>query len=106
MPTRTAQASRPTLILGVLALVHTRRMPPLVRLTDTKGATMADQAEAAEPESMWGALPDGALDRIMVVSPHFDDAALGTAHLLCSYPGSTVVTVCGGSAGVGMRSSG
>jgi LmbE family N-acetylglucosaminyl deacetylase len=45
---------------------------------------------------MWGSLPEGALDRIMVVSPHFDDAALGAAHLLCSYPGSTVVTVCAG----------
>ncbi len=45
---------------------------------------------------MWGALPDGALDRIMVVSPHFDDAALGAAHLLNSHPGSTVVTVLAG----------
>src|SRR5664279_5345522 len=57
---------------------------------------MADEGGAAVPPSMWGSLPDGALDRIMVVSPHFDDAALGTAHLLCSYPGSTVVTVCAG----------
>src|SRR6476646_3349935 len=57
---------------------------------------MADQANPAAPPSMWGSLPEGALDRIMVVSPHFDDAALGTAYLLCSYPGSTVVTVCGG----------
>src|SRR5450432_3414186 len=58
---------------------------------------MADGTTAAAvPPSMWGSLPDGALDRVMVVSPHFDDAALGTAHLLCSYPGSTVVTVCAG----------
>jgi len=57
---------------------------------------MADQSTGAVPPSMWGSLHDGALDRIMVVSPHFDDAALGTAHLLCSYPGSTVVTVCAG----------
>ncbi len=32
----------------------------------------------------------------MVVSPHFDDAALGAAHLLTTYPGSTVITVLGG----------
>ena len=32
----------------------------------------------------------------MVVSPHFDDAALGAAHLLTSYPGSTVITVLAG----------
>jgi LmbE family N-acetylglucosaminyl deacetylase len=47
-------------------------------------------------EALWGAVPAEALARIVVVSPHFDDAALGTAHLLMSYPGSTVVTVCGG----------
>ncbi len=57
---------------------------------------MAEQGSAAMPASMWGSLPDGALERIMVVSPHFDDAALGAAHVLGSYPGSTVVTVCGG----------
>ena len=34
--------------------------------------------------------------KIVVVSPHFDDAALGAAHLLTRYPGSTVVTVLGG----------
>jgi LmbE family N-acetylglucosaminyl deacetylase len=32
----------------------------------------------------------------VVVSPHFDDAALGAAHLLAAYPGSTVITVLGG----------
>ena len=32
----------------------------------------------------------------MVVSPHFDDAALGAAHLLTAHPGSTVITVLGG----------
>lgn len=48
---------------------------------------------------MWGALDGGDLDRMVVVSPHFDDAALGTAHLLSSHPGSTVVTVLGGRPG-------
>jgi LmbE family N-acetylglucosaminyl deacetylase len=45
---------------------------------------------------MWGALGAGELDRVVVVSPHFDDAALGAAHLLSSHPGSTVVTVLAG----------
>jgi len=45
---------------------------------------------------MWGCLDDGDLDRVVVVAPHFDDAALGTAHLLSSHPGSTVVTVMAG----------
>jgi len=44
----------------------------------------------------WGVLPDGCLDRVVVCSPHFDDAALGAAHLLSAHPGSTVVTVFGG----------
>jgi LmbE family N-acetylglucosaminyl deacetylase len=44
----------------------------------------------------WGMLPDGCLDRVLVCSPHFDDAALGAAYLLFALPGSTVVTVFGG----------
>jgi LmbE family N-acetylglucosaminyl deacetylase len=44
-------------------------------------------------------LPDGCLDRVVVCSPHFDDAALGAAHLLTAHPGSTVVTVFGGRPG-------
>jgi LmbE family N-acetylglucosaminyl deacetylase len=49
-----------------------------------------------DSRQLWGALGDGALDRIVVVSPHFDDAALGAAHLIGTYPGTTVVTVLGG----------
>ena len=44
----------------------------------------------------WGVLPEGVLERIVVFSPHFDDAALGTAHLLGAHPDSLVVTVMGG----------
>ena len=44
----------------------------------------------------WGVLPQDCLDRVVVCSPHFDDAALGAAHLLIAHPGSTVVTVFGG----------
>ena len=47
-------------------------------------------------KALWGALGPSAWERIVVVSPHFDDAALGTAHLLTTYPGSTVVTVLAG----------
>jgi len=45
---------------------------------------------------MWGVVGDGVLDRIVVVSPHFDDAAMGAGLLLLAYPGSTVITVLAG----------
>jgi LmbE family N-acetylglucosaminyl deacetylase len=44
----------------------------------------------------WGILPEGCLDRVLLCSPHFDDAALGAAYLLFAHPGATVVTVFGG----------
>jgi LmbE family N-acetylglucosaminyl deacetylase len=50
----------------------------------------------AQPVITWGVLPEGCLDRVVVCSPHFDDAALGAAYLLLAHPGSTVVTVFGG----------
>jgi hypothetical protein len=53
-------------------------------------------ADAVNIREIWGVLHPGALERIVVVSPHFDDAALGTAYLLATYPGSTVITVLGG----------
>jgi LmbE family N-acetylglucosaminyl deacetylase len=48
------------------------------------------------PAITWGILPGGCLDRVLLCSPHFDDAALGAAYLLFARPGSTVVTVFGG----------
>jgi len=45
---------------------------------------------------MWGHLDRSLLAKVVVVSPHFDDAALGAAHLLNSYPGGTVITVLAG----------
>jgi LmbE family N-acetylglucosaminyl deacetylase len=45
---------------------------------------------------LWGRLGDSVLDSLVVVQPHFDDAALGAAHLIISYPGTTVITVHGG----------
>ena len=53
-------------------------------------------ADAVNIREIWGVLAPGVLERIVIVSPHFDDAALGTAHLLGTYPGSTVITVLGG----------
>ncbi len=45
----------------------------------------------------WGTLPEGCLERVLVCSPHFDDVALGAAHLCFAHPGATVVTVFGGA---------
>ena len=39
----------------------------------------------AEPVITWGVLPDELFDRVVVCSPHFDDAALGAAHLLSAW---------------------
>ena len=47
-------------------------------------------------KSFWGLVEESVLQRIVVVSPHFDDAALGAAHVLGTYPGSTVITVMAG----------
>ena len=49
-----------------------------------------------DAKEMWGVLGPEVLRRIVVVSPHFDDAAMGTGLLLLSYPGSTVITVLAG----------
>ncbi|MDQ1429969.1 MAG: hypothetical protein QOF40_571 [Actinomycetota bacterium] len=44
----------------------------------------------------WGVLPPETFTSVLVLSPHFDDAAMGAGHLLLAHPGSTVVTVFGG----------
>jgi LmbE family N-acetylglucosaminyl deacetylase len=44
----------------------------------------------------WGEFDPATFDRIVVVSPHFDDAAMGAGHLLGSYDDTTVVTVLAG----------
>ncbi len=49
-----------------------------------------------DAKALWGKLDDSVLESIVVVSPHLDDAALGAAHLIISYPGTTVVTVHAG----------
>ncbi len=45
----------------------------------------------------WGLPRDGELDRVVVVSPHLDDAVLGCAHVMGAQAGSTVVTVFAGN---------
>src|ERR1700690_1207790 len=49
-----------------------------------------------DEKQLWGLVDPSVLATIVVVSPHLDDAALGAAHLLTSYPGSTVITVLAG----------
>jgi LmbE family N-acetylglucosaminyl deacetylase len=44
----------------------------------------------------WGLVADKELARVVVVSPHFDDAAMGAGHVIASHPGTTVVTVFAG----------
>jgi LmbE family N-acetylglucosaminyl deacetylase len=45
----------------------------------------------------WGLPEPGELERIVVVSPHLDDAVLGAGRLLARHPGATVVTVFAGN---------
>ena len=40
--------------------------------------------------SQWVHIPSDELARIVVVSPHFDDAVQGAGYLLAGHPGSTV----------------
>jgi LmbE family N-acetylglucosaminyl deacetylase len=50
-------------------------------------------------QALWGRVEPGALERILVLSPHFDDAAMGAGLLLLRHAGgaeATVVTVFGG----------
>jgi LmbE family N-acetylglucosaminyl deacetylase len=47
-------------------------------------------------EPTWGEVDPAAFARIVVVSPHFDDAAMGAGHLLGSYGDTTVITVLAG----------
>ena len=44
----------------------------------------------------WGLVAPSELERIVIVSPHLDDAVLGCSYLMAAHPGVTVVTVFGG----------
>jgi LmbE family N-acetylglucosaminyl deacetylase len=52
---------------------------------------------ASFPMREWGLPDDGELDRVVVVSPHLDDAVLGCARFMAVHPGVTVVTVFAGN---------
>ena len=45
----------------------------------------------------WGLVAPSELERIVVVSPHLDDAVLGCGRVLAAHPGATVVTVYAGA---------
>ncbi len=47
-------------------------------------------------EPTWGLVDPAEFGHPVVLSPHFDDAAMGAAHLLTGHPGSTVITVLAG----------
>jgi len=49
------------------------------------------------PMRGWGLADEGELDRVVVVSPHLDDAVLGCARFMAVHPGATVVTVFAGN---------
>jgi LmbE family N-acetylglucosaminyl deacetylase len=45
----------------------------------------------------WGLVAPEELERIVVVSPHLDDAVLGCGRLLAAHPGATVITLYAGA---------
>jgi LmbE family N-acetylglucosaminyl deacetylase len=54
-------------------------------------------ADAVPEMREWGLPAPGELDRIVIVSPHLDDAVLGCGRLLAVAPGATVVTLYAGA---------
>ena len=49
------------------------------------------------PMRSWGLAEPGELDRIVIVSPHLDDAVLSCGGFMAVHPGVTVITVFGGN---------
>ena len=45
----------------------------------------------------WGLVAPEELARVVIVSPHLDDAVLGCANFMAAHPGATVVTVFAGN---------
>ena len=48
---------------------------------------MADALQPNSPCASWGLPVDGELDRVVIVSPHLDDAVLGCGHFMAAHPG-------------------
>jgi LmbE family N-acetylglucosaminyl deacetylase len=57
----------------------------------------ADEEPGDAPMRGWGLVPEALLERIVVVSPHLDDAVLGCGGLLAAHPGAVVITVYAGA---------
>src|SRR5262249_44926732 len=53
--------------------------------------------DASFPMRNWGLPLDRELDRVVIVSPHLDDAVLGCARFMAVHPGTSVVTVFAGN---------
>jgi len=60
------------------------------------GSDVSGGPSGAIAEPTWGIVEPEVLSRLVVISPHFDDAAMGAGYLIASYPGTTVITVMGG----------
>ncbi len=60
---------------------------------------MADAQYEVEDSPMrgWGLPNPGELDRVVIVSPHLDDAVLGCANFMAAHPGVAVLTVFAGN---------
>ncbi len=56
---------------------------------------MTDGMDGVAPAT-WGEVEPALLAHVAVVSPHFDDAVMGTGDFLGRHPGSVVITVFGG----------
>ncbi|MFN8034416.1 MAG: hypothetical protein U0V73_00560 [Acidimicrobiia bacterium] len=50
-------------------------------------------SSTADDMRTWGLVSAAELERVVVVSPHPDDAVLGCAQLMSAHPGCTVATV-------------
>lgn len=67
------------------------------RVTVERPAWHARPMAAPVPDMRdWGLTSAGELDRVVVVSPHLDDAVLGCGRFMAAHPGTIVVTVYAG----------
>ena len=54
---------------------------------------MAGIRDETFPMRQWGLPERGELDRVVMISPHLDDAVLGCGRFMAVHPGCTVITV-------------
>lgn len=66
-------------------------------MTDASGRQVGMPRSEDTPLREWGTVSAAELERIVVVSPHMDDAVLGMGQLLAAHPGATVITVFAGA---------